>query len=80
MFEEFSVGCDGSQLWYHYVCVGLSGQEPQLQEGSELPYFCPKCTENKSKSGESSNTVQKLSLKQVKVKETRALISDSCNL
>ena len=47
-FKEFSVGCDDCQLWFHYVCVGLSGKEPELKQGSSLPYFCLKCAEKQS--------------------------------
>ena len=39
-FEHHSVQCD---KWYHLICVHLKGNEPELQEGSTLEYFCPTC-------------------------------------
>ena len=29
-FEDFSVGCDGCQKWFHYICLSLNGKEPEL--------------------------------------------------
>ena len=49
-FEDFSAGCDMCQLWFHYMCVGLKGNEPELQEGSNLEYYCPKCQTSRRKS------------------------------
>ena len=49
-FEDFSVGCDKCQNWFHYVCVGLKGDEPELRENSNLEYFCPKCKQENPKS------------------------------
>ena len=37
-FEDFSVQCDKCNIWYHYVCLNLTGQEPELQEGSDLSF------------------------------------------
>ena len=28
------------------MCVGLSGHEPELQENSDLPYYCPRCVQS----------------------------------
>ena len=44
-FEDFSVQCDRCDKWFHYICVNLTGNEPQLQENSDIPYYCPECTE-----------------------------------
>ena len=41
--EDISVLCDKCEKWYHYICVGLSGKEVELQEGSNLEYYCPDC-------------------------------------
>ena len=41
--EDFSVLCDKCDKWFHYVCLGLTGKEVELQEGSDLEYFCPDC-------------------------------------
>ena len=54
-FEEFSVECDACSTWFHYVCVNLSGTEPQLQDGSDLPYFCPSCIAAQNVSNVTSN-------------------------
>ena len=48
LFEDFSVQCDTCDLWYHYVCLKLTGKEPELQENSELPFFCPSCSPKES--------------------------------
>ena len=45
-FEDFSVGCDKCNKWFHYICIHLSGQEPELQENSDLPYYCPDCVQS----------------------------------
>ena len=54
-FEDFSVGCDNCNKWYNYICVDLDGNEPELQDGSCLPYYCPTCrttfNENPPKKG-----------------------------
>ena len=42
-FDDFSVECDSCKLWYHYICVNLTGKEDALQENSKVPYFCPSC-------------------------------------
>ena len=42
-FEDHSVQCDKCDKWYHLICVHLKGNEPELQEGSTLEYFCPTC-------------------------------------
>ena len=42
-FDDFSVGCDKCMKWYHYTCQGLNGSEPEIQEGSSLPYYCNVC-------------------------------------
>ena len=45
-FEEFSVQCNKCNKWYHYICMNLNGNEPELQENSSLPYFCTFCKRN----------------------------------
>ena len=47
-FDDFSVECDGCHIWYHYICLNLSGKESSLQENSTIPYFCPSCKAAKS--------------------------------
>ena len=42
-FENHSVCCDKCDVWYHLVCLGLKGTEPEFVEGSTLPSFCPSC-------------------------------------
>ena len=42
-FEDFSVQCDKCSKWYHYICLNLSGMEPELVEGSVLPFYCKYC-------------------------------------
>ena len=54
-FEDFSVGCDKCMKWYHYTCQGLNGSEPQIQEGSSLPYFCNVCKLSLPESEEQTN-------------------------
>ena len=43
IFDDFSVECDTCSKWFHYVCANLSGKEPELQKGSDLPFYCPNC-------------------------------------
>ena len=43
-FEDHSVCCDKCDVWYHLVCLGLKGNEPEIVKGSTLPYFCHSCT------------------------------------
>ena len=38
--------CDKCDKWHHLICVGLTGNELELEEGSDLEYFCPKCSKN----------------------------------
>ena len=45
-FDEFSVQCDTCDKWYHYMCVNLTGQEPELKEKSDIPYYCPNCKDS----------------------------------
>ena len=33
-FEDFSVQCNKCDKWYHYICVNLTGDEPELKENS----------------------------------------------
>lgn len=47
-FEDHSVCCDKCNVWYHLVCLGLKGTEPEIIEGSTLPFFCPSCTQQSS--------------------------------
>ena len=47
-FDDFSVECDGCHIWYHYICLNLSGNESPLHENSTIPYFCPSCKAAKS--------------------------------
>ena len=54
-FEDFSIQCDKCNKWFHYICVNLTGKEPQLQENSNIPYYCPECTQ---KSDSASNVAQ----------------------
>ena len=54
-FEDFRVQCDKCNKWFHYICVNLTGKEPQLQENSNIPYYCPECTQ---KSDSVSNVAQ----------------------
>ena len=42
-FDDFSVECNLCKLWYHYICVNLTGNEEAVQENSQVPYFCPSC-------------------------------------
>ena len=42
-FEDFSVECDKCSKWFHYICQNLTGKEPELKEGSTLPFFCSNC-------------------------------------
>ena len=58
-FEDLSVECNGCQKWYHYICMNLTGKEPELQEGSQLPYFCSKC---KSESNQLSSDLNAMSV------------------
>lgn len=43
-FDEDSIGCDGAacESWFHYKCVGLTGQEPFLARSSSK-WFCDEC-------------------------------------
>ena len=41
--EQFSVQCDKCHKWFHYPCMQLTGNEPELQENSELPFYCTQC-------------------------------------
>ena len=54
-FEDHSVCCDKCEIWYHLVCLGLKGNEPEIIEGSTLPFFCPSCTEIQQLSDENSS-------------------------
>ena len=47
-FEDFSVQCDKCSKWYHYMCLNLSGNEPELKDGSDLPFYCKHCNKNAS--------------------------------
>ena len=41
--EEQSIGCDGQcQLWYHYKCVNIEGNEPFLSK-KRMKWYCPEC-------------------------------------
>ena len=42
-FEDFSVCCDKCDKLFHYICLNLTGNEPELQEGSTVPFFCANC-------------------------------------
>ena len=42
-FEDHSVQCDKCDDWYYLICVHLKVNEPELQEGSTLEYFCSTC-------------------------------------
>ena len=43
VFEDFSVQCDKCSKWFHYICQNLTGKEPELKDGSTLPFFCSNC-------------------------------------
>ena len=40
---ERSVGCSGCPSWFHFHCVGLSGDEPFLRAQSRKPWYCVTC-------------------------------------
>ena len=47
-FEDQSIGYDKCDKWFHFMCVNITGNEPNVQAGSDLPYFCPTCQEPNS--------------------------------
>ena len=56
--EQFSVQCDQCKKWFHYPCMQLNGNEPELQENSELPFYCTQCGNNSEKEMNSNITQQ----------------------
>ena len=57
-FEDFFVQCDKCDKWYHYVCLNLTGKEPELQEGSEIPFNCINCSVENLETQESDTSSQ----------------------
>ena len=55
-FEDFSVQCDKCSKWFHYICLNLTGNEPELREGSDLPFFCKYCLNVQATSVEEEET------------------------
>ena len=45
---ENSVECSSCLHWVHYKCASLTGKEPELQEGNDDPWYCPKCKNEQS--------------------------------
>ena len=84
-FEDFSVGCDKCQQWFHYMCMGLKGNEPELSEGSNLEYFCSKFKKTTKKSSNAacqlnkSDTHSVAKSKNLKGEEVQQSNSDNLN-
>ncbi|EIW78376.1 hypothetical protein CONPUDRAFT_138676 [Coniophora puteana RWD-64-598 SS2] len=41
-FSRQLIQCDNCDVWYHFVCVGISAGDPRLAEG--VLFICPPCT------------------------------------
>ena len=41
--EEDSILCEKCQKWFHFICVGITGNENFLKEGNDMDYICSQC-------------------------------------
>ena len=41
--EEDSILCEKCHKWFHFICVGIAGNENFLKEGNDIDYICSQC-------------------------------------
>ena len=48
-FDDQSIQCSSCKIWLHFPCVGLKGDEAEIQEGNEAEeWLCGTCAQKKS--------------------------------
>ena len=43
MPEENSILCESCNKWFHFVCIGITGNEDFLKAGNDIDYICRLC-------------------------------------